>query len=235
MKRPWTKEEITILKESEKKYTTIEVSNILGRTRNSVDNKARKIGVELLKAKPEPWSKEELNFLRENNKNMLPEEMAFYLGRSRIAVMNAAKKHNIGLYKQRAGGLREKVGDNFIRWTPEEDKQLWELSERYNLRQIAKKLGRTRGAVFNRCKKLGISLKQGKLNNLYIAEQLGFKKGIFHKYKRICGLNFLTMENPRNPTRDELHQIIDKISSNVYANVKFSRAKVNQAIDDLPL
>jgi len=235
MKTPWTTEEENFVRQADGKMTPIEVAKHLDRTRGSVVNKAKRLNVVLLNSKV-PWTKDELDFLKENNKKMFPEEIAQHLGRTRVAVCQRAKLEGVGLYKQRAGGLRDKVGDDFVRWTPDEDRMLWDLSERFTLQQIADKLdNRTRGAVFNRCKKLGISLRQGKLTNLLIAEKLGFKKGVFHKYKKLCGMTFLTMKNPKNPTRNQLHRIIEKISSNEHAYLRFSRARVARAIEELPL
>jgi hypothetical protein len=228
MYRRWTEEEEAQL-EQLAHLKIKEAARILNRTPSGVAIKARKLGIAWANA-DKKYTQEEKEFIEKNSKSMRADEIAFYLGRSPKNVLSFARRNNIKIYKQVGGGVGVSNGEEITRWSPEEDGRLWELAERYNAKQISDIIGRTPGAVYLRCHKLGIKLRQAKFTNRALARLLGMSEDTFIKYKKKAGLRFLTIENPQNPTKRQLYSLVNFAAKETWA---INKTKANRAIDEL--
>lgn len=155
----WTDEEIELLKLMSTKYLNKTIARKLGRSLQEVNKKARLLGIELIFKRP-VWKKWKIKFLKENLNSM--------------SLTQIAEQLEVNYYQ-----IMEKVDEldltyNSNRWTPEEEQILIELSSKCYIREIAKVLNRTEGAIISKANKMGLDYIT--LSRKYTQEELDFIK-----------------------------------------------------------
>lgn len=137
-KRPWTPQEEHYLQDHCEDMSIHEIAKALHRSLNAVRTRRTILG---LTNQQSPWSEEDKAYFRQN-RSLSNAELAGHLGRSvdEIAAMRT----------------RTETGLKHPSWTPQEEDYLRENWGRIAIPTIAKKLGRTSGAVQNRARKLGL-------------------------------------------------------------------------------
>ena len=138
----WNKNEVEHLLENFNIVSSQEIADYLGRTRLSVEKKARKIGL----CSNYYFSKDDVVLLAQYpNKSI--KELSCILDRPKRAVIWKLKKMNI--YKR-----------SKLKWTKEEEVFLLENYTTVLMRDIVHKLGRNRNSVYCRARKLEINRGQ---------------------------------------------------------------------------
>ena len=136
---PWSENEEELLVELFSTTTNEEIAKKIGRSLDSIANKARKMGLRKIKF----WSKEEDDMLEKLYKKLSYEQLALRLERTRVATQILV----IVL------GLESKV-DN---WTEDEIDFLRRNHSTMSYQAIAENLGRTYGAIVARAGRMGIA------------------------------------------------------------------------------
>lgn len=139
--RPWSPAEVDLLQRLHKTSPYEEIADLIGRTRNAVHLKARKLGLR----KMEFWDEAENAFLKERYKSLSYGEVGQLLGRSSSAV-NA---------RVTALGLSRKSR----RWTQEELRVLEQDYARVPPERMSAVLGRTQGALMEKACREGAHRK----------------------------------------------------------------------------
>ena len=123
-----------------KNHTAKEIAEMLGRSPESVNIKARLLNIKLKRGykltvpKPNAWSEEELEVLRKNAGIKTSIEIAKEIGRSRIAVKVMAARQGLSLQKNP--------------WEDEQIDMLFELNAQgVHYKEIALKIGRSEESV----------------------------------------------------------------------------------------
>lgn len=137
----WTEEEIALLKLMSTKYLNKTIAKKLNRSLQEVNKKARELGITLIFKRP-VWKKWMIKYLKENI--------------NKISLAKIKKELDVN-YFQIMEQLDE-LGLEYIsnRWTEEEEQILIELAPKYYIREIAKLLNRSEGAVITKANKMGI-------------------------------------------------------------------------------
>jgi hypothetical protein len=138
---PWSENEEELLAELFSTTTNEEIAKKIGRSLDSIANKARKMGLRKIKF----WSKEEDDMLKKLYRKLSYEQLALRLERT-----SGAMQIRIIVL-----GLESKV-DN---WTEDETDFLRKNYRAMSYHAIAEQLGRTYGAVAARAKRIGIIKK----------------------------------------------------------------------------
>ena len=141
-KRRWTEEDINTLKELSKTETNKAIAVKLNRSVAEVNKHARKLGIKLLFKKR--WTNEQIAYLRDNLNKIPFTKLINDLGHDFYDVLK--KIEELGLEY------------NSNRWTEEEESLLVELSSKYYIKEIAKRLNRSEGAIVSKAHKMGIEL-----------------------------------------------------------------------------
>lgn len=141
-KRRWTEEEINTLRELSETETNKTIAEVLNRSVAEVNKHARKLGIKLLLKKR--WTNEQIDYLRENLNKIPFTKLINDLGHDFYDVLK--KIEELGLEY------------NSNRWTEEEESLLIELSSKYYIKEIAKRLNRSEGAIVSKAHKMGIEL-----------------------------------------------------------------------------
>jgi len=139
--RPWSMAEVDLLQRLHKTTPYEEIADLIGRTRNAVHLKARKLGLR----KMEFWDEGEDTFLKESYKVLSYSEVGQLLGRSSGAV-NA-----------RVVGL--KLSCKSRRWTQEELQTLEQHYAEVPVDRMSTMLGRTQGALMEKAHRKGTHRK----------------------------------------------------------------------------
>jgi len=141
-KRRWTEEDINTLKELSKTETNKAIAVKLNRSVAEVNKHARKLGIKVLFKKR--WTNEQIAYLRDNLNKIPFTKLINDLGHDFYDVLK--KIEELGLEY------------NSNRWTEEEESLLVELSSKYYIKEIAKRLNRSEGAIVSKAHKMGIEL-----------------------------------------------------------------------------
>ena len=141
-KRRWTEEEINTLRELSETETNKTIAEVLNRSVAEVNKHARKLGIKLLFKKR--WTNEQIDYLKENLNKIPFTKLINDLGHDFYEVLK--KIEELGLEY------------NSNRWTEEEEALLVELSSKYYIKEIAKRLNRSEGAIVSKAHKMGIEL-----------------------------------------------------------------------------
>ena len=141
-KRRWTEEEINTLRELSETETNKTIAEVLNRSVAEVNKHARKLGIKLLFKKR--WTNEQIDYLKENLNKIPITKLINDLGHDFYEVLK--KIEELGLEY------------NSNRWTEEEESLLIELSSKYYIKEIAKRLNRSEGAIVSKAHKMGIEL-----------------------------------------------------------------------------
>lgn len=166
MRKEWTAEEERLLINLYPETLAEDLAKKMGRSLHSIYHKAKKLGlkkspsfqskiiqvraIKIAKARGWLWTEKEIRFLKENWQ--LPvSELAKKLGRSEIAVTR--RLWSLRLLKVR-------------KWTRKEDTILTKLYATKKDEEIARKIGRTKSAIQQRARKLGL------VKNLEVMEEI---------------------------------------------------------------
>lgn len=141
-KRRWTEEDINTLKELSKTETNKAIAVKLNRSVAEVNKHARKLGIKPLFKKR--WTNEQIAYLGDNLNKIPFTKLINDLSHDFYDVLK--KIEELGLEY------------NSNRWTEEEESLLVELSSKYYIKEIAKRLNRSEGAIVSKAHKMGIEL-----------------------------------------------------------------------------
>lgn len=137
----WKKDELDFIKKNYNKMTASELSEKLNKTRNSVYNAIRELG--LKKQIHNPWTSDENKYLIEHYLET-SEEISMVLNRT-VASINT-QRDRLGLVKSAT-------------WTDEDVEYLKRNYMSKSYKEIANKLNRSEGAIIAKCNKLGLVKK----------------------------------------------------------------------------
>ena len=139
--RRWNEEEIELLKIMAPKYLNKTIARKLNRSVNELNKKARELGIELIFKRP-VWKKWKVKFLRENI-NIL-------------SLSQIQKELEVNYYQiiDKLDELGIEYDNNY--WSEEEVNILTELSSKVYIRELAKILNRTEGAIISKANKMGL-------------------------------------------------------------------------------
>jgi len=156
--REWVRKEIAILRKLYSTHTYPQIAKELGRTQNSVKNKALELG--LPSANIRPWTKKEDELLRELYATNSVQKIESRLGRNRADVAQRAKK--LSIQKQ-----------SFIDapWTKREVGILRKLYGTMTSTELGKKLGRSSGSVMHQAHRLGFRYPDEKMGKIWSADE----------------------------------------------------------------
>lgn len=139
MKRIWTKDKVTFLKNNFDKLTDLQISKSLKLTESQVKDKRLRIG--LKRERIGTWTQDEIEFLKENFLSMSVSDAAKALNRTENAVSIKAASLNICRVN---------------RWTSIDDERLKRLYPVCSAESVAKELGRSKLSVMVRAHRLGV-------------------------------------------------------------------------------
>lgn len=139
--RRWNEEEIELLKIMAPKYLNKTIARKLNRSVNELNKKARELGIELIFKRP-VWKKWKVKFLRENINILSLSQIQKELEVNYYQIMD--KLDELGI----------EYDNNF--WSEDEINILTELSSKVYIREIAKILNRTEGAIISKANKMGL-------------------------------------------------------------------------------
>lgn len=137
----WNEEEIELLKIMAPKYLNKTIARKLNRSVNELNKKARELGIELIFKRP-VWKKWKVKFLRENINILSLSQIQKELEVNYYQIMD--KLDELGI----------EYDNNF--WSEDEIDILTELSSKVYIREIAKILNRTEGAIISKANKMGL-------------------------------------------------------------------------------
>lgn len=155
----WTQEEIELLKIMAPKYLNKTIARKLDRSINELNKKARELEIDLIFKKP-VWKKWKVKFLKENINILSLSQIQKELEVNYYQIMD--KLDELGI----------EYNSNF--WSEEEINILTELSNKVYIRELAKILNRTEGAIISKANKMGLDYITLKKN--YKTEELQYIK-----------------------------------------------------------
>lgn len=164
----WSEEEISFLKRN---INILSINNLikeLGRSKNSIVLKVRKLGLEF--KNKNRWTDEEINFLKDNINTLYLEEIANYLNRTKVSVN--AKSQKLGLVMKIDGH----------RWTDEEVKFLKDNYLSIAPKNIAINLNLKEQQVKGKLNCLKLKSPFLREVNPWTEEQIKFVENNFDKY-----------------------------------------------------
>ena len=160
-RREWTPEDLETIRREYPHTTRRELAAKLGVTESALAQLVQREGLQK-RSDSHKWTSEELEILKREYRNTRESvsELADKIGVSEMAVKWQVAR--LGMCKD-------------VRWTPEEDRALFNLVGRYRTSTIARKLGRSLEAVQHRAQRLGVSLQDrtGWYTQDEVAEILG--------------------------------------------------------------
>ncbi len=157
--RRWNEEEIELLKIMAPKYLNKTIARKLNRSINELNKKARELGIELIFKRP-VWKKWKVKFLKENINILSLSQIQKELEVNYYQIMD--KLDELGI----------EYDNNF--WSEEEVNILTELSSKVYIRELAKILNRTEGAIISKANKMGLDYIT--LKKVYTDEELQYIK-----------------------------------------------------------
>ena len=157
--RRWNEEEIELLKIMGPKYLNKTIARKLNRSINELNKKARELGIELIFKRP-VWKKWKVKFLRENINILSLSQIQKELEVNYYQIMD--KLDELGI----------EYDNNY--WSEEEINILIELSSKVYIRELAKILNRTEGAIISKANKMGLDYIT--LKKVYTDEELQYIK-----------------------------------------------------------
>ena len=156
--RRWTEEEIELLKIMAPKYLNKTIARKLNRSVDGLNQKAKQLGIKLIKKRP-IWKKWKVKFLKEN---------------INLSIAQIQKELDVNYYQitEKLDELGIEYDNHF--WSEEELNILTELSNKVYIRELAKILNRTEGAITSKARKMGLDYIT--LKKVYKAEELQYIK-----------------------------------------------------------
>ena len=139
----WTEEELELLKLMAPKYLNKTIARKLNRSVNEVNKKARELNIELIFKRP-IWKKWKVKFLKENI--------------NKLSLSKIQKELDVHYYQIIDKLVELNIEYKFDFWSEEEENILIELSSKVYVREIAKVLNRTEGAIMAKANKMGLEI-----------------------------------------------------------------------------
>jgi len=207
MRKSWSNNEVAKLKTLYGTgYTLDEIARILGRTKNSINNKLRRIGM-AKRFKERLWSKEDDKLLKELYPVLPVNEVAKRLNRTVASVYNRAIRFGI-----RKVFIWKKDGRDAVRWSEEEEKILTKNSI-FSASELAQILGRNEDAV--RAKLRHLKLVRGNKK----ANFMGRKGERLIKKELEMDWEIIKLGNYHTP----FDFVIKKGNETLYVNAKYGK------------
>ena len=154
--RPWTEQDIEYLRRHYGIMSRKQLAEALGRTVNTVQDRACKLGLTRQHTPSKRWSKKEEEFLRQQVGRMTKEELARKLGRSYNSV--AGKIQMMGLSGSRSAGGRGGKGKV---WSGEEEDLLRQKYATESIEELARLLGRSVNSIRGKIRMMGLHNSSG--------------------------------------------------------------------------
>ena len=148
MSKQWTIEDEQYLCDNYDKCTVNDIALHLNRTPHAVRNKAKKMGMHRAKeANPGLWKDVEEEYLKKCYCNTSAAEIGKKLGKTATAVKKKAKK--LGLKPEKRDGVNP--------WTAKEIAYLKKNYQELGLKEMVKKLKRSRSSILHKALSLGLT------------------------------------------------------------------------------
>lgn len=188
MRRSWTEEEEEFMKRNYEIMNIEKISEILGRSKSSIKNKAFQIG---LKQRPphETWTVSDIKFLKENYRDMEFHDLMSRLNRTRSAIDTKAYELDL------------KRG---WKWSEQEVDYLKANYKEMSYVDIGKKIGKSSSVVSSKAVSLNLrkpklDLVGKKFNRLTVIEKIDIDNCT--KWKCICECGTITHSSSSNLIR----------------------------------
>lgn len=97
-RRNWTSEEVEYLKAHYPEQDISELSSVMGRSTDSVNQKLKRLGLKEVTTPYKAWTEEEIQFIEQNYSSLGSERTAKKLGRTRGSVKRKAEQLKINMY-----------------------------------------------------------------------------------------------------------------------------------------
>ena len=164
VQKPFTAEEDQFLRDNYGTKTIKQLSEEMGRSTHSLNNRIQRLGLRESVRIRNPWTEEEDAYLRQYVNSQSAKDIGAHLGRTSNSVASRIRKLDL-----RAEPLCRK-------WTEEDDEYLVRHYGSKKLSSIAKKLGRTTESIERRISRLGLGGVRSHIANFTsyeLAETLG--------------------------------------------------------------
>lgn len=166
-RKRWTDADIEALRSNYGVMPTTDLCSLLGRSRFALCMKAKSLGLTRKHKKSlfgiNPWTEKEESFLRENAQNMTVVEAAGRLSRSVASVRMRGRALGLHFVDRRYYGKGQGAGQFEKAWPPEKQAILRAGAEAgKSVSEIAEECGKSRWAVRNAVRKLGLLLSRRK-------------------------------------------------------------------------
>lgn len=163
--RKWGKQEACYLKANYGKKTSKEIAAALSRSKYSVQEKAKKLGLKSgVCGKGRKWSKQEICYLKAHYVKTSAKRIAEILGRSQHSIYG--KVRELGL-KTHACGRGRKWDDGEIHF-------LRKSYEEKPIRQMARELSRSINSVQQKARRLGLKSSLRGVGSVWTLRETGF-------------------------------------------------------------
>lgn len=169
----YTKEEDDIIRKYKGIYTYKEISKrfLPHRSVNSIRTRAQLIGISK-KSMPK-WNDEEIKLLKKlaSEGKTTGEILIEFPNRSKLAIRN--KLFILGIKTKRKMYKNKYCHGDYKIWTQKEIDFLYEKAGSWKVNRVAKKLGRTKESIYQKCNDLGINWRQGTIKSKEIERIVG--------------------------------------------------------------
>ena len=156
--KPWNRTEDDFIKINHDKMNIEEIAQRLGRTEASIRNRIYKLNPNKgTYGRHKNWTKEDIDYLKKNYSEMTNKDIGKALNRSEGAVSN--KAFNLSLDNGLIGINTSKSG---LRWSEKDINYLKKHYSDLSLGELAEKLKRSKRAIVNKVKELGIPERKEK-------------------------------------------------------------------------
>ena len=191
--KPWTEEDINLLREYAGKYGKRTIARMMKKGVNSIVSKANSEGIDL-SVDNDPWDDSKVDYLISNINKKSIRQISLFIGIDAYRIKKKCEELNI---------IIEKTG-----WTEEEDKLLLENYNKCHYSQLTKIIpGKSKGAILKRARKLNLDVITENTESVYneeyakfihdnwskmslneMSRQLGISKSTVYRYKNKLNL-----------------------------------------------
>jgi len=219
MRRKWTPKEIADLRLLAELKSIQELSRLFDRSSDSIRAQCRLHNISYKRVvNRKEWSSRELERLKGLLEHYTISEAAERLGRNPKAVWAKMKQEGIKHKVTKASPFHTK--DRNRVWTQEDDDLLYQMAETSSVRNIAKRMDRSPGAIRTRAMELGITWHRYRWTIGKIAELLGVGKTTVAKYRKKLKQKWRYKSTFKEPTEEEIQAIAQAILDNPRSQVK---------------
>lgn len=224
----WTDVDCEYLLSNYEHKTVAEISDHLGRTRNSVRGKLHSLGLVAKREVDLWWSEEEVARLKEILKTGSKEDAAKILGRSLSSVKHRCFRHK--LKPAFVAGRGKHAGKVFRVWEPHELNWLLCNAGSVSIKEAAEKLNRSPKAVHEKCKALNVSWVGWKISLNALGEFFGVSPTTVTIHKRKLGHSW---DRYTPPTNEEIRELAGSMleSDQIMTRAKYLRRIRDGQID----